>query len=539
MSISSRERTSDRLLVLALAALLAAVWLEAPGSRLAEPDEARYAEIPREMLAARDFVTPTLNGVPYFEKPPLLYWANAASFAAFGASPFTARLPTRLAGTATALLLAWAVGRKRGRTEGLLAAILFLAAPFGFTAARTNLTDGFLTLFFAATLLASWEVLDRAADGRPAAAIAALAGACAAAGFLAKGLIAVVLPGAVLVLAAILTGRARALRTLLVSPAPLVFLALAAPWFALAERAHPGFLNFFFVHEHFQRFATPAASRPGPIYYFAALFVAGFLPGLPFLFRGAREATRRDPFALFLLLWAAVVIVFFSVSKSKLPPYIFPAFPPAAALGARGLLAGGGRKAPWIAHAVLAAVLVAAVAAVPDAREEIARGRIGALALAGALSLAAGAAFGIAAKNPLRAAAALGLGWASFYAALDLAWPRVELSTGLPAIAAEARDAAAASGARVVSYRGYAQSLPWETRAVVPVVDYRGELEDWWLTEDRRREIFWTRQRFWDAWRSGRVVALAKMRDREDFRGANPPARELACRDKYCVVVNW
>ena len=534
-------RGGDRLLVVALVALLAAVWLEPPGSRLAEPDEARYAEIPREMLAARDFVTPTLNGVPYFEKPPLLYWANAASFAVFGERPFTARLATRIAGTATALLLAWAVGRRRGREEGLLAAVLFLAAPFGFTAARTNLTDGLLTFCFAATLFAAWEVLERAAEGRgrSTSGLAAIAGVFAAAGFLAKGLIAIVLPGAILVLAALLSGRARTLRALLVSPAPLAFLALASPWFALAEHAHPGFLDFFFVHEHFQRFATPTASRPGPIYYFAALFLAGFLPALPFFFRGVREASRRDPFSLFLLLWTAVVIAFFSVSRSKLPPYIFPAFPAAAALAARGLVAAGLRKAPWIGHAILAATLVVAVAAVPDARREITQGRIGALALTGALSLAAGAGFALLARNPLRAAAALGLGWAGFYAVLDLAWPRIELSTGLPAISAEARDAAAPSGARVVSYRGYAQTLPWEMRAVVPIVDFKGELEDWWLPVERRREIFWTRERFWEAWRSERIVALAKVRDRGDFRGASPPARWLACRDKYCLVVNW
>ena len=530
---------SGRLLLVALLALLAAVWLEPPGSRLAEPDEARYAEIPREMLAARDFVTPTLNGVPYFEKPPLLYWANAASFALFGERPFTARLATRAAGTVTALLLAWAVGRRRGRAEGLLAAILLLAAPFGFAAARTNLTDGLLTFCFTATLLAAWEVIDRAAEGRPTAGLAAIAGAFAAAGFLAKGLVAIVLPGGILVLGAFLSGRARTLRALLLSPAPIVFLALGAPWFLLAERAHPGFLDFFFIHEHFRRFATPAASRPGPIYYFLALFVAGFLPALPFFFRGAREASRRDPFSLFLLLWTAVVIVFFSVSRSKLPPYIFPAFPAAAALAARGLVAGSGRRAPWVWHAVLAAVLVGAVAAVPDARRQIAQGGIGGLALAGALSLAAGAAVALRAKSPLRAAAALGIGWAGFYAVLDLAWPRIELSTGLPALCAEARAAAERSGARVVSYRGYAQSLPWAMRAAVPVVDYKGELEDWWLPEERRREIFWTRDRFWETWRSERVLALAKIRDLGDFRDANPPARWLACRDKYCLAVNW
>jgi hypothetical protein len=73
----------------------------------------------------------------------------------------------------------------------------------------------------------------------------------------------------------------------------------------------------------------------------------------------------------------------------------------------------------------------------------------------------------------------------------------------------------------------------------VPVVDYKGELEDWWLPEARRAEIFWTRERFWEAWRSERVVALAKIRDLGDFREAKPPARWLACRDKYCLAVNW
>jgi 4-amino-4-deoxy-L-arabinose transferase-like glycosyltransferase len=533
-------KRGDGLLVAALLALLFSVWLEPAGSWLAEPDEARYAEIPREMLAAGDFVTPRLNGVPYFEKPPLLYWSNAASFALFGTTPWAARLPTRLFGTGTALLLAFAVGRLRGRREGLLSAVFFLAAPFGFASARMNLTDGALTFFFTATLLAALATLRRAQAGRPTAWLAAATGALAAAGFLSKGLIAVVLPGGILLLWALATGAARNLRAILLSPAAPVFLLIVSPWLLLAERANPGFLQFFFIHEHFQRFATPAASRPGPIYYFAGLFLVGFLPGLPFFFRGARAALRRDPVTLFFLVWFGVVLVFFSVSRSKLLPYIFPALPAAAALAARGLVTSAGSAAPWRWQAAIVCAFPATLAALPEVRATVAQSRLGAIALFGSAALLAGAARALFARSPSGGAAALGFGWAGLYVALALAWPRIPLARDVHELAGAAQAAAASSSARVVGYRSYLQGLPWRLKTVVPVADFRGELEDWWLSEERRREIFWSRDRFWKEWGSGQpLVALVRARDREDFRNATPPARLLQCRWKYCVLANY
>lgn len=535
---ATRARSRERLLAAAVLALLVVVWLEPAGSWLAEPDEARYAEIPREMLASGDFVTPRLNGVPYFEKPPLLYWANAASFALLGVGSFSARLPTRLAATATALLLALAVGRLRSRREGLAAALLYLAAPLPFVSARLNATDGLLTLFFAATLLASLAALRRASDGRPMAALAAAAGALAAGGFLTKGLVAVVLPGGILLLWAVVAKRAAALGRLLLSPAPVVFVALAAPWPALAERAHPGFLQFFFIHEHFQRFATPAASRPGPIYYFAALFLAGFLPALPFFFPGARAAARRDPVGLFFLIWFAVVLVFFSLSRSKLPPYLFPALPAAAALSSRGFALRGGSRRPWLVHAALVLLFLAACAAVPDVRRAIAANGLGVTALVGSAAVVAGAAGALAARTAEGAASAAGFGWAGLYAALVFAWPRLSLATDVHLLAETARTAAARADARTVSYRTYLQGFPWELRSVVPLADHRGELEDWWLRPDERREIFWTDERFREEWTRGPLVVLTRTRELERLAGKVPSPRVLAIRGKYCVVSN-
>src|SRR5262249_10467326 len=143
---AAEERSGpERTLVAALLFLAAIAVFEPAGSGLAEPDETRYAEVPREMLATGDFVTPRLNGLPYFEKPPLLYWTNAIAMRVFGPTPWAARLPTRLAGLGTVALVVLTAGAGRRRKDGLAAGILLLASPIGFLLARTNLTDGLLT----------------------------------------------------------------------------------------------------------------------------------------------------------------------------------------------------------------------------------------------------------------------------------------------------------------------------------------------------------------------------------------------------------
>ncbi|MBC8646052.1 MAG: phospholipid carrier-dependent glycosyltransferase, partial [Thermoanaerobaculia bacterium] len=339
---------SGWLLSAALTLLVGAVWLEPRGSHLAEPDETRYAEISREMLANGDLVTPRLNGVPYFEKPPLLYWANAAAFRYLGESPWTARLSARLAALATALLLLIAVGKLWGGRAGLAAAIFYLASPLGFALSRVDVTDGLLTFFFAATLLAGRATIRRYEEGRGIAGISALTGAAAAGAMLSKGAVGVVLPGLILLVWCAATGRLRAVRSLLISAAPPVFLLLSTPWFAAMEARHPGFLRFFFVHEHLTRFTTSVHDREEPAFYFLLVFLAGFLCGLPFLVSAIRRLGlvslwRRAQEELFFILWLAVVIAFFSFSGSKLAPYILPAFPAAAALAGRAF---GGPTAP-------------------------------------------------------------------------------------------------------------------------------------------------------------------------------------------------
>ncbi len=248
-----------------------------------------------------------------------------------------------------------------------------------------NLTDAPLTFFFTLTLFLARATLVRYEARLRWKALAALTGLAAAGGFLSKGLVAIVLPGAILFLWCLATRRMRFLTSLLFGPALPVFLLAAAPWFVLAERRTPGFLQFFFIHEHFQRFSTSVAQRPGPIYYFVLIFLAGFLPVIPFFLSSLKKAWRRDePEALFFLLWFAVVLVFFSLSRSKLPPYLMPAFPAAAALAARALFerqpAGQGA---WRVSALLATLLPAYVIVNPTAQAWVRDYALAPIAIAG------------------------------------------------------------------------------------------------------------------------------------------------------------
>lgn len=538
---------SRRLFAAALLLLAAVVWLEPAGSSLAEPDETRYAEIPREMLAAGDLVVPRLNGVPYLEKPPLLYWANSAAMSLFGETPWAARLSTRLAGLGTALLLLFGVWPIWGEAAGSASAVVFLLSPAGFLFSRVNLTDGMLSFFFALTLFLARAALLRRSSGQPALGLAALTGVAAGGAFLTKGLIALVLPGAILFAWCLLTRRLRALLALGLFPVLPVFLAVCLPWLLAAESRVPGFLQFFFVHEHFQRFATDQARRPGPIFYFVGVFAAGFLPALPFFAEGLRGLGRvtrwkdEHPDALFFALWFAIVFVFFSVSQSKLPPYLLPAFPAAAALAGRGL-AGAKDRGPWMTSALLAALLVAGAAAVPVSRQWVADYGLLPIVLPAGAALLLGAflAVPLSRRGPAPAALALAAGWAAFFAAVALGWPKVPNATAEVSLARAAQEASARSGGRVVAYRTYLNAFSWELKTPIPLADYTGELEPQFEPHpDVREDLFWSKGRFWNEWAAGRpLIVLVRQREKELFENAQPKARILAEQRKHLVVTN-
>jgi 4-amino-4-deoxy-L-arabinose transferase-like glycosyltransferase len=329
-------------LVLAAAAFVGLVNLE---RRLANPDEGRYSEISREMAQGGDWVTPRLNGIRYFEKPPLQYWASAASFLAFGVNEPAARLYTMVCGLLTALLIGYTAWRLSGPMLALAAVTVLVSSPYFLVMGGVVTLDMGLTLWTTATFCAFVLAERPGIDRRGRRTWLLLGWAAMALAVLSKGLIGIVFPAAAIGLQAILKRDLRRLLRLEWVLGLVVFLAIAAPWFVAVARANPTFLEFFFIHEHFARFASQVHRRSEPWWFFLPIFfVLGFLPWVLALPAAVRTAWRdpqarpETPALQLGVLWAFFIVAFFSASGSKLPSYVLPAVPPMALAMGRYLL---------------------------------------------------------------------------------------------------------------------------------------------------------------------------------------------------------
>ncbi len=351
--LASLSRSAWWLLALA-AALIWFAGLDA--RRLQHPDEGRYAEIAREMAVSGDFVTPRLNDLKYFEKPPLQYWVGALAFKAFGVTEWTARLPAALAGFLAVLVVGWTGARLAGPTTGAYAAFALLGCVWHAGLSHILTLDAVLS-FWLTLALCGFLLAQR--DGLSAAtqrhwmwiAYAAAAGAT-----LSKGLVALAIPGATLVLYSLVTRDGGPWRRLHAGSGTLLYLALTAPWFVLVARANPEFLRFFFIHEHLDRFLGDSHNRTGEWWYFVPWFVLGIMPWLlvwmvtlPRSWRDAAVAANGFAWARFCIVWAAFIFVFFSMSGSKLPSYILPMFPALALVVGYEMTRLSTRALAWIA----------------------------------------------------------------------------------------------------------------------------------------------------------------------------------------------
>ncbi len=329
---------------------------------LIDPDEGRYAEIPREMLEKNDFVTPTLNYVKYFEKPPLLYWVNAASISVFGQNEFAARLPSALSGLFS-IILTYIAGRNFFDRKTAITAALILGSCAGFMMqSRIILTDMLLTLCLTGSMF-SFLLATRSRNQKKEFFFY-LFFIFSSLAVLTKGLIGMVLPGGIIFWYLVLSGQWRLLREIPWFSGLLLFLAVAAPWFVLVSMKNPEFPHFFFIHEHFQRYTSAVHNRSQPFWFFIPILILTFFPWSFFLAgslkKGWQERYSTKTASLFLLIWPVVIIFFFSLSSSKLIPYILPTFPPLALLTARAMNAQYQSRQPdsRIAQSVLALLLL-------------------------------------------------------------------------------------------------------------------------------------------------------------------------------------
>lgn len=305
------------------------------------PDEARYAEIPREMLASGDWIVPRLNGLRYFEKPPLGYWLNAASIWLLGANEFAVRLPSATAVGLTAILLfAWARKLSDDRATPLFAVAVFLLSFEVLAVGTFCVLDSVLSLWVTAAIIAFFFAY-RAQEFRERVLLLILAGVASGLAFLTKGFLGWAVPVMVIIPFAIWEGRFRT--TLRMAWLPLLAALLTAlPWSILIHRQEPDFWRYFFWVEHIGRFLSPhGGQHPEPFWYYVPILLAGAMPWTPLLgpiVQGLRKTSRSDSMLRLATCWLVFPLLFFSVCSGKLGTYVLPCYPPLAFLIAVGVL---------------------------------------------------------------------------------------------------------------------------------------------------------------------------------------------------------
>ena len=464
----------------------AVIWLVTLGMRgLFNPDEGRYAEIPREMLASGDWVIPHLDGLVYIEKPPLQYWATALSEALFGANDWAARLYTGLCALVTAFAT-WALIRREWGAAAAARGAVMLGSSLLFVLLGHQLTlDMSLTLFMTLTLVGFCNAQRPAARWQPWMALSwvGIAGA-----FMTKGLIAGVLPIFTLVAYCVVQRDLAPWRRLLLVRGAALFGVLCLPWLLLIQHRLPQFFQFFFIREHFQRYLTKIEDRYQPWWFFVPVLLLGILPWLVPALRslgtGWRASSPPGTFDLrrFAWLWCLVVFVFFSASDSKLIPYILPMFPALALLMATGPAPrlDADLRATAAGLLLLGAVLLAGAVLLPHflpdpLRAPVFLGIRPALVLMGACSLVGGGAAWRLPPDGLRRTLAVGLGgFATWTGAL---WAAAVLAPIYSGAALYAQlPPALRDNVPVYSVRTYDQSLTFYLRRPVTLVEYRGEL---------------------------------------------------------------
>lgn len=370
--------------------LLAFVWLAATAwlRPLALPDEGRYVSVAWEMIRSGDWLVPTLNGLPYFHKPPLFYWLTAAALTVTDSTLLAARIAPWIGACLAAGSLFFFARRWAGREMARAGLLALVTAPLFFFGAQYANLDMLVAGCMTATVLAFAHaaLLDPDGPGRKPVLLGAYA--LCALGVLAKGLIGIVLPGMVLVVWLAWEARWKAMLRLLWLPGIAVFLVIAGPWFVLMQERFDAFLHYFIVVQHFQRFSQATFNNPQPFWFYPAVLLVLCLPWTLWLLRARslqwRSGSRREApgdsrpdsrpdsqadshadsqaatLRRLMLVWIAGITLFFSLPHSKLVGYIFPVVAPMLFLVA-DVACTLRRRRLWKACAVVA-VLICLVA---------------------------------------------------------------------------------------------------------------------------------------------------------------------------------
>jgi 4-amino-4-deoxy-L-arabinose transferase-like glycosyltransferase len=306
-----------------------------PVMPLMEPDEARYSDIASLMNRTGDYITPHLNHVVYLEKPPLCYWATALLFKIFGENEFSSRLFVALCAWGCILLVYRMGAFFHDEKTGLYSAGVLSTFLYHSILGKINILDIPLTFFVCLATWAGYRYFAGECQKKKWLYLLYVGSALA---FLTKGLIGVVFPFAITILWLFISKRWRDVLRLFSPVGMIFFILISCPWIILVQKANKDFLWFFFIHEHFLRYTTTLHARNHTILFYIPIILLGTLPWSAFLLKALKEGVgkRVPPFKAaerqFLLIWILFIFIFFSISSSKLVPYIAPIFLPIAVI---------------------------------------------------------------------------------------------------------------------------------------------------------------------------------------------------------------
>jgi 4-amino-4-deoxy-L-arabinose transferase-like glycosyltransferase len=544
------------------AALGAILYLPGLGRpALWEPDEGRYAEIAREMVLSGDYVTPRDDFELYFEKPPLVYWAEAASIHVFGVNEFAVRLPAAMFSIGQVVVTAALADVMFGAMAGFFAALALALSPLFFGFARFATLDPALAFFLTAALGAFYLAARVDSFSRlPARRWMLISAVMLALGTLAKGPIALLLGGAIALSCLATERRIRQIAQMPLAWCGLLYAAIVLPWFIFMELRNPGFLNFFFIHEHLERFVSSSEHGWGP-WFFIPIVIGGMWPWIFFVPLGwsamragdspenAPQRSGQPASARFLAIWFAVVFVFFSIPRSKLGSYILPVLPPLAIFAGYGL----GRLCNLDAMRRRRLLSVVAIANLLLAAGLFVFVELGLAAMNPALGLdglligdvlAAGAiAMYLLGRTASRATYAIGALAMAMLATVPLAARVREDASSISTYRnlANAARPYLAGDCTLASYRHYVQSLPFYTRNRETRVEYWGELSEVSQPAPGKSPfLIGSETRLRQAWSSGScMILIANERDLTGLQDSLKPAPVIiGCQGKKLALYN-
>lgn len=302
------------------------------------PDEGRYSEVAREMLATGDFITPRVNGVAFLDKPVLYYWLQATAMKMFGVNEWAVRFFPAVFGIFGCLVVYLSGHKLFNRRTGILSAIILAASPLYFGGSHYANLDLEVAVLVSTSLLAFLAATE--SQGKLRGTLFTTAYIFASLAFLTKGLIAIAFPVMITGLWILMLQRWKLLANMRLGTGVILFAVITTPWFYLVQKANPEFLHFFFVTQQVTRFLSQAEfNNKSPFWFYVPVVLAGFMPWSGFAFQSIikhiktcwRARTEHAP-QLYLLLWLIVVFTFFSIPRSKTVSYILPVFPPLALL---------------------------------------------------------------------------------------------------------------------------------------------------------------------------------------------------------------